>query len=340
MNITLFGHDSPFSIAFTIGNTPIYWYAIFSILGYFSAICIYMIVIAKRYRISYDVGLYYVFFALPMIIIGARLWSYMIGDAKNISQFFNLREGGLAVQGGVVFGVLTALIYFPIILSRPKFHVRVYEDGNVYIQKPSMWLYADAIVPTILIGQAIGRWGNFFNGEIFGAVVENGGLDWLKLMMPGVYSHMTPTTSVVVGGITYNSGTYFQPLFLYESFLNVISFTIIYGVLAELHEFKAGTIASLYFVDYGIIRFITESLRSATFRFAATYILNAVLLIGGIIVFICCQWIFPRYRNYRNYHFLWAFTVWVFNQQTQSRPHLNDREFIRVEGGGVYFANR
>jgi len=62
----------------------------------------------------------------------------MIGDAKDFSKFFNLREGGLAVQGGVVFGVITALIYFPIILNRPKFHVRVYEDGNVYIKRPSM----------------------------------------------------------------------------------------------------------------------------------------------------------------------------------------------------------
>ena len=90
--------------------------------------------------------------------------------------------------------------------------------------------------------------------------------------MPGVYNHMTPTTSVVVGGITYNNGTYFQPLFLYESFLNIITFIIIYGVLAELNEMRAGTIASLYFIDYGIIRFITESLRSSQWSFVGYWV--------------------------------------------------------------------
>ncbi len=338
---TLFDANSSFPIAFTVGGLSIYWYAIFSIIGYFSAICIYLVVIAKRYKISFEVGFYYVFFALPMIILGARLWSYMIGDAKDFSKFFNLRDGGLAVQGGVVFGVITALIYFPIILSRPKFHVRVYEDGNVYIKRPSMWLYADAIVPTILIGQAIGRWGNFFNGEIFGAPVTNGGLEWLKVMMPGVYNHMTPTTSVVVGGITYNNGTYFQPLFLYESFLNIITFIIIYGVLAELNEMHAGTIASLYFIDYGIIRFITESLRSSQFRFAATYALNGVLLGIGLVLFFVCQWILPKYRKYKNIQFIWASFLWLFNHdKNNNKPHLSDTQFTRFEGGTLYFANR
>lgn len=317
-----------FRVAFYIGNLPIYWYAILSIIGYFSAICIFLVVTYKRYKVPFEVAFYYIFFAIPMIILGARIWSYVIGDAKDITQFFNFRTGGLAVQGGVLFGVLTALVYFPLMLRRPKYHVRVYEDGEVYIKQPSMWIYADAIIPTILIGQAIGRWGNFFNGEIYGAAVSASDLYWLKLMMPGVFDHMVL------------NGVYYQPLFLYESFLNIVTFILIYGLLAEIRELRVGTIASLYFIDYGIIRFITESLRDASFRFTGTYILNSLFMIGGITLFICCQWVFPKYRGQKNYLFAKDYLVWFFHKSTQEKPSYKSSYYSRKESNKIYFANR
>lgn len=337
-NSTLFNPDSSFSIAFKIGSLPIYWYAIISIIGYFVAICIFLIVVSKRYKLSIDVPFYYIFIALPMIILGARFWSCAIGDAT-WSNFFNFRNGGLAVQGGVLFGVLTALIYFPLILRKPKYHVRVYENGNVYIKRPSMWIYADAIVPTILIGQAIGRWGNFFNGEIFGAQVSADSLSWLKTIMPGVYNHMTPAVGITVNGVS-NGEAYFQPLFLYESFLNVVTFTIIYGLLAEFHEMKAGTICCLYFIDYGIIRFIMESLRSSQFRFLATFILNGLLLGIGVILFIYCQWISPLFRDKKVFLYLRNYTVYLFNKSSREKPLLlTDKKYNRVDSEQLYFAN-
>lgn len=340
MTDTLFGPNSAFSIAFKIGNFPIYWYAIISIIGYFTAICIFLIVLSKRYKLSADVGFYYIFFALPMIILGARFWSCAIGDAE-WKEFFNFRNGGLAVQGGVLFGVITALIYFPLMLKRPKYHVRVHDNGNVYIKRPSMWIYADAIVPTILIGQAIGRWGNFFNGEIYGAPVSSQSLAWLQTIMPGVYNHMTPAAGIdlSVGGEIYRSGQYFQPLFLYESFLNIITFTVIYGVLAEFEEMKAGTICCLYFIDYGIIRFIMESLRSPAFRFTATFILNGFLLGIGVILFIYCQWINPLFRSKKNFIFVKDYLIYLFNKSNMQKPLFNDKKYHREESGLVYFAN-
>lgn len=319
-----------FKIAFYVGNLPIYWYAILSIIGYFTAICIFLIVTYKRYKIPFDVAFYYIFFAIPMIIIGARVWSYIIGnnDIKDIKQFFNFRDGGLAVQGGVLFGVITALVYFPLMLRKPKYHVRVYEDGEVYIKQPSMWIYADAIIPTILIGQAIGRWGNFFNGEIYGAAVDPNSLFWLKTMMPNVYDHMVL------------NNVYYQPLFLYESFLNIVTFILIYGLLAELREFRVGTIASLYFIDYGIIRFITESLRATGFRFVGTYVLNSLFMIGGIILFICCQWVFPKYRDHKNYLFVKDFLLWSINKSKLEKPSYKSDYYSRKESSKIYFANR
>lgn len=334
----LFDSTSSFPIAFTIAGLPIYWYALLSILGYFTAICIYLLVIVKRYKISFEIGFYYVFFALPMILLGARLWSVIIGDAR-IESFWNFREGGLAVQGGVIAGVLTAFIYFPVMLNRPKHHLRVFDNGNIYIKKPSMWLYADAIIPTILIGQAIGRWGNFFNGEIYGAAVTAGQLEWLKMIMPGVFNHMTPAVGVTINGIT-NGQMYFQPLFLYESFLNITSFIVIYVVLGEIKSMKAGTIASLYFIDYGIIRFITESLRDSAFRYTATYVLNGLLLAVGIVMFILCQWVLPKFREHRNYLFAKDYIVWMFNSKEVQKPNYNSKEYIRTESGTIFFANR
>lgn len=337
ISTTLFGENNPFSIAFTIAGLPIYWYALFSILGYFTAICIYLLTISKRYKLSFEIGFYYVFFALPMIILGARLWSIII-EGADINKFFDFRNGGLAVQGGVVSGVLTAFIYFPIMLSRPKYHLRIKDGNNVYIRRPSMWLYADAIIPTILIGQAIGRWGNFFNGEIFGLPTVEGQLNWLKALMPGVYDHMTPIQGIEVNGYVY--GTYFQPLFLYESFANVIVFLVIYCFLAELRQMRAGTIASLYFVNYGIIRFVTESLRNAAFRFQETYILNGLLLSIGIIMFIYCQWILPKLRKYKNTTFILESIIWLFNKQEFKKPNIYDNKYQRQEASLIYFANR
>lgn len=272
-----------------------------------------------------------------MIILGARIWSFIIEGAP-IQEFFNFRNGGLAVQGGVLFGVLTAFLYFPIMLSRPRYHLRIQDGNNVYIRRPSMWLYADAIIPTILIGQAIGRWGNFFNGEIFGAPVDASQLEWLKTLMPGVYNHMTPAAGLIVNGHT--TGTYFQPLFLYESFINVITFTVIYGFLAELRQMKAGTIASLYFISYGITRFVTETLRDAAFKFRGTYILNGLLLASGIIMFIYCQWILSKLRNYKNTMFVMESVIWFFNKDAYKKPSIFDKKYERKEASLIYFANR
>lgn len=319
------------STAFTIADLPIQWYAILSIAGYLIAICIFLLSIWKRYKVSVDVGFYYIFIAIPMILLGARTWSFVIGDATG--NFFS-RNGGMAVEGGVIFGVITALIYFPIILHFPKYHSRVVIDGKVYIQKPSMWIYADAIVPTILIGQAIGRWGNFFNGEIYGSEVSPESLAWLKNLMPGVYNHMYNE----VNGIKH----FYQPLFLYESFMNVIAFAIIYGLLAEIKKIRIGVITGLYCVSYGIIRFIMEPMRNQTFEFFGTYVTTGFLLGIGIIIVIYCQFIAYRFRDYK-WYLLFKKTLLFKLHKSDEKVSLKDykkSEFIRENSDKIFYAYR
>ncbi len=338
-SLTLIASNDPFRIAFNLFGLNVYWYGIFSALGYFIAILIFLFVTSKRYKLSYEIPFYYIFFAIPMILLGARLWSVIIGDAS-INQFFNFREGGLAIQGGVIFGVITALIYFPLILRLPKYHLRVVQDGNVYIRRPSILIFADAIIPTILIGQAIGRWGNFFNGEIFGQAVNASQLEWLKNLMPSVFNHMTPAVGLTVNGFSHLQ-KYFQPLFLYESFLNIVTFTIIYGAFAEIRWFKAGTIASLYFVDYAIIRFVMEPLRNSSFTFAGTYVINSLFLLGGLLAFIYYQFISIRLRKYKLWKFVQDKFNFIFNKkQNISNPKISDLKYIRKDSEIIYFVNR
>lgn len=325
---TLFPENSNFPIAFEVAGLEIRWYAILSIAGYLVAICVFLLTIWKRYKVNVDVGFYYIFIAIPVILLGARTWSFVIGDAEG--NFFST-NGGLAVEGGVIFGVIAALIYFPIILHFPKYHSRVVIDGNVYIQKPSIWIYADAIVPTILLGQAIGRWGNFFNGEIYGAAVSPDSLVWLKNLMPGVYDHMCDS-----------NGIYYQPLFLYESFMNIIAFIIIYGLLAEIKQIRIGVITGLYCVSYGIIRFIMEPMRNQAFEFYGTYVTTGFLLGIGVLIVIYCQFIGYKYRNYK-WYLLFKETLLYRLHKTNDKVCLKDyktSKFIRENSDKIFYAYR
>lgn len=328
---SLFPDTSRFPIAFEIAGLEVRWYAILSILGYLVAICIFMFSIWKRYKVNVDVGFYYIFVAIPSILLGARAWSFIIGDAQGSFFAIGPNAGGLAVEGGVIFGVIAALIYFPIILHFPKYHSRVVIDGKVYIQKPSLWIYADAIVPTILIGQAIGRWGNFFNGEIYGQPVSEESLSWLKLLMPGVFNHMDDV-----------NGIYHQPLFLYESFMNIIAFTIIYGLLPQIKKVRIGVISGLYCVSYGIIRLIMEPLRSSQFEFMGTYITTAILLFVGINIVIYCQFIAYKLRDYKWYLFFKSYMQYKLHNSTNkiTFKDLNSPKFIRENSDKIFYAYR
>ncbi len=310
-------------VAFSIADLQVYWYGIFTALGYLIAIGVYLLTLHFRYKVSVEPGFYFVFLAIPVILLGARVWSYIIGDATDIRQFFNFRNGGLAVQGGVVFGAIAGIIFFPLILMKKSFHKRIVENGNVYIVKPSVWIYADAIIPTILLGQAIGRWGNFFNGEIFGAEASPESLAWLKTLMPGVYNGMQchQISSTVQLDPSLTEGAYYQPLFLYESFLNIMLFISTYLVLASFRQVKIGVLSGTYFLGYGIIRMATETLRNHSFKFTNTYVMNGLLLAVGILLIVYCQFVSPLLRPYK---------VWTFLGHYMFKP--DERRQMKTNG--------
>lgn len=220
-------------IIISLGSLSITWYAFFILSGALIALWFSQKRMTKR---GYgDFPFTDLFINILVIgIIGARLWFVLF--APNKEQFLNhpldifkIYEGGLAIQGGVV-AALPYAIYFV-----RKHKVNVLEAG-------------DAIMPTVLIAQALGRWGNFMNQEAYGQIISEAHIDALCL------------PEFIKNGM-YIEGYYRQPTFLYESVLNIIGFILIAYVLSRVFK-KTGSQFAMYFIWYGIVRFIVEAFRS------------------------------------------------------------------------------
>lgn len=169
---------------------------------------------------------------LPMGIIGARLYHvfanahYYFANTQRMLEIPRIWEGGLAIWGGIIAGVVTAYIF-----------VRRHQVRLAPI--------ADSIAPTVLLAQAMGRWGNYFNQELFGSPTT---LPW-GLQIDD--AHLPPG---------YQSGTLFHPTFLYESLWNFTAFGLILW-LDRRFTFKGGQVMCMYFFAYAPIRIVMETLR-------------------------------------------------------------------------------
>ena len=226
-----------------IGNFQIKWYAVCILIGVL--ICYITVVhLFKKDGYKQDVVDTALLIVLPAGILGARLW-WVVSEYESLNHWYEaffIWKGGLAIQGGVVLGLLTGIWYFR------KYHKEI----NV--------LYAiDTIVPNILIAQVAGRWGNFFNQEVYGMCVDPEKMKWLpsfirEQMMGNSLIHC-PATQMA------------QPLFLYESICNFIGWILLIFVLPRVWKKgrKNGDLGCLYFVWYGIVRVIMEPLRHPEF---------------------------------------------------------------------------
>ncbi len=300
-------------VAFHIGGLDVRYYGIFAFIGFTVAIALIIIKLHFWYKVPLDPFIYFAFLAIPTSILGARIWSFIIGDAQfypganfseRIVQFFSGRipdgdhgkSGGLAIQGGVMLTTITGLIYFPLVLRKPKYQIRTMKDGIETVKPVSTFVYADVIIPCILVGQLIGRWGNFFNGELFGSAVRDGSLDWLSKVMPGVYDGMYDS----------NTNAYYQPLFLYESFCDFWLFLFLYVAIEFIPNIKAGDISAGYFIGYGIIRLIMEPLRDAQFRFISTYVICGLQIVFGIAFILYNHLWFCKHRDIKYFYTFWV----------------------------------
>ena len=211
-------------IAFSIGEKSVYWYALIILFGFLMGILIVTLDCEKR-GLKKDNTLDIAIYGLVAGILGARIY-YVLFSLDEFRDdwlsVFYIWEGGLAIYGGIIGAGISTFIYCKI----KKLNVL-----NVF----------DICCVGLLLGQAIGRWGNFFNCEVYGR----------------------PTEFFL--GMSINSGAPVHPLFLYESLWNLV-FIITSLLLFKRRKFDGQVFAS-YLMYYGIGRFMIESLRTDSLYF-------------------------------------------------------------------------
>lgn len=223
-------HYLPESILFSLGPLTIHWYGLILVLAIIVAAWQ-----AKQYFIKKSILDNHqfedlIFYIIIFGLIGARFGHVVFFNffyyLQNPIDIFKVWQGGMSIHGALLFGVLTVLVW-------ARRH------------KINFWKLTDGLIFAVPLGQAIGRWGNYFNQELFGRPTSA----WWGIPIAPIHR---------VRG--YESFSYFQPIFFYESFLCLVLFFVLYK-LAFKNSLKKGSLTLLYFAGYGFIRLLIEFIR-------------------------------------------------------------------------------
>lgn len=233
------------SVAFSIFGIDIMWYGILIASGVLIGA---LLALRECRKIGFkeDIFIDFLIIMIPSAIVGARLyyvifsWEYYSG---NLMQIINIRNGGLAIHGGILAAILAGIIFCK-------------------VKKQNFWQIADIVAPSLILGQAIGRWGNFINQEAYGTATD---LPW---------------------GIMVN-GQKVHPTFLYESIFDLLVFFLLIWYRRKKRKID-GEIILLYLIFYSIGRFFIEGLRTDSLMFGGlrvAQIISIVLIVIGISLF-------------------------------------------------------
>lgn len=228
---------------------------------------------AKRTKQDTEIYLDFAIYAVLCSIIGARIYYVAFSwdhYKDNLLQIFNLRQGGLAIYGGVIGAVLTLVIY-------------------TKVKKQNFWLMADTGCMGLVTGQIIGRWGNFFNREAFGGYTDN--LLAMKLPVNAVRNH---EITEQMWRHVEDGCVQVHPTFLYESLWNL-------GVLICLLIYRKkkhfdGELFFLYLGEYGLGRVWIESLRTDQLTIGTTGIAISQVLAGCMVLLSAGIIIYKNFR--------------------------------------------
>ena len=248
-------------VALDLGIIQIYWYSIFIFLGVLFA-SIVIIRETKRQKINEDFIVNLIFYGIIFGLIGARLYYVAFNldhYLKYTLEILEIWNGGLAIHGGILFGLLTIILY-----------TKKYKAKTLKV--------LDIIVVGLILGQAIGRWGNFFNGEAYGGVTTLANLQ--KLGLP----------DFLINGM-YINGAYHHPTFLYESIWNLFGFFALL-IVRRYKYLKTGQLTGTYLIWYSVGRFFIEGMRTDSLMlgdFRVAQIVSIICIIIGIFMLIFCK---------------------------------------------------
>lgn len=245
-------------VIFSIGSFSIRWYSVLILVGIIVAILLAEKE-AKKFKFEKDFIFDLAFWIIVFGIIGARLY-YVIFNFDyykgNFFDIFKIWNGGLAIHGGIIAGLITLLIYCKIKGVKP---LRV----------------TDIAVPSLILAQAIGRWGNFFNGEAHGPVTTLANLK--DLFIPQFI-----IDGMNIGGVCYH------PTFLYESIWCVLGFLVLIIVRKFYKSLKCGQLTCVYLIWYGIGRLFIESLRTDSLMLGSikvAQLISTIMIVVGVLFF-------------------------------------------------------
>jgi len=265
------------SIAFNLFGLSVYWYGIILTSGIVlgTLLACYL---AKKEKINPDIMTDFVLYAGLFALLGARVYFVIFNNwdyyKANPLQIFNFREGGIAIYGGIITSIIVAIIY-----TRRK--------------KISFLHFADIATYGLILGQAIGRYGNFLNKEAFGGYTNN-----LFAMAILKSEAKPPLSEEVLNHVTtfsqFGAAEYIQvhPTFFYESTWNFLLLILL--LCYRKHRKAYGEIFCLYLIGYGVGRFWIEGLRTDQLLLGGTQIpvsqvVAIISIIMGIIGIIFCR---------------------------------------------------
>lgn len=264
-----FQFASPGPILLHLGPVMVRWYGFLIALAVLIGVTLSQY-LAKRRKVNPDLLGDLVIWLVIGAIPCARLY-YVLFEWQEYSQrpedIIAIWKGGIAIHGAILGGVLASIIF-------------------AKLNKVSVWLLLDLVAPSLILGQAIGRWGNFFNSEAFGSPTN---LPW-KLYIP---IQQRPEKVININ--------YFHPTFLYESLWNLLVFslliTLFFRDLKQKQHFKVGTLALVYMVCYSSGRVWIEGLRMDSLMFGPLRMAQMVSLSAIALGLFGLSWLYLLRRS-------------------------------------------
>lgn len=264
-----FEFTSPGPIVFQLGPLTIRWYGLLIASAVLLGVTLSQRLAKKRNldpELVSDLAIWLVVGAIPC----ARLY-YVIFEwpeyAANPGKIFAIWEGGIAIHGAIFGGAVAAWLF-------------------TKLKRVSFWQMADIIAPALILGQAIGRWGNFFNSEAFGAPTD---LPW-KLLIP--IARRPPGLENVA---------YYHPTFLYESLWDVMVFSLLLTLFIRDRQNKlflpTGALFAVYAIAYSCGRFWIEGLRLDSLMFGPLRMAQMVSLAGIVFGIAALVWLYGLKRS-------------------------------------------
>ncbi|MEF2095962.1 prolipoprotein diacylglyceryl transferase [Bacillus sp. CFBP9009] len=258
-------------IAIDLGPIQVHWYGL--IIG-FGVLLGLIIALRESERRGLDKEIFtdLILFAVPIAIISARIyyvifqWEYYSQNPGDIIKIWN---GGIAIHGALIGSVLTAIVF-------------------AKVKKVSFWKLVDIAAPSLLLGQAIGRWGNFMNQEAHGGEITRSFLENMHL------------PEFIINQM-YINGTYYHPTFLYESIWNILGVIILLSLRKV--NLRRGELFLTYVIWYSIGRYYIEGLRTDSLMLTDSLRIAQVISIVLVAVAIALV-VYRRVRGHADKRYL------------------------------------